>query len=186
MSDFFEEVKAAVIDDAALSQGDTRGTGRSVSREHRPGSLSLTSWLPLTVSPYPPLLPALSSLSPQPSPSRPPSSLLASSEHPRLSDWPEQTDLWPHPRLPKHFLSDPGLAGRLTAQGSGPIVSRSVLPPTCPAPTACQEHASSQPHWHSPFKCLRTQHRTQTCTRGERPHGAGTPAAEGQAALHVY
>lgn len=51
MPNFFEEVKAAVIDDAALSQGDTSGAGRSVSRERSPGSLSLTALLPLTASP---------------------------------------------------------------------------------------------------------------------------------------
>lgn len=45
MPNFFEEVKAAVIDDAALSQGDTSGAGRSVSRERRRGG----SWVPSTV-----------------------------------------------------------------------------------------------------------------------------------------
>lgn len=37
MPDFFEEVKAAVVDDAALSQGDTSRRSCSVSRELSPG-----------------------------------------------------------------------------------------------------------------------------------------------------
>ena len=56
MPNFFEKVKAAVIDDAALSQGDTSRHGHSVSREPSPGSRPWggTSAAPATILPSSP------------------------------------------------------------------------------------------------------------------------------------